>query len=906
MSASRWRGAAVWENGRVIDEAKTNGDGSGLRAYLFTDVVDSVRHWGADGDAMSASLRQHDRLLLHVIAQQGGTVFSTAGDSFGAAFELATNAVDAALQIHQGLAELDWLGPELRVRAGIHVGEAVLRDNNFFGPAVNLAARLSATAHAGQLVISRVVGDLVSHETTDLGQHRLRGIDAEVSVLQVGGGEFPPIRSMPALSSVPTPRSTLVGRLNDARTVRKLLARHRLVTLTGPGGCGKTRLAIEVAAQEADEAPERAVRFVELVRATNRAEVPGAFVDAMGLTMSSLQSPVDQIVHFLGATDTLLVVDNCEHVVDEAAELIDQLLARVHGLRVLATSQEALELDGEAVWRVPQLETGSGSEANRLFIERALAVAPELIVDDFEQRELIAEICRRLEGAPLAIELAAARVRTHSLREIHDRLDERLALLGSSRRRTHGRHQTLAAAVSWSWNLLDDEEQKFLQALSVFSGGFDAADTHAIAGIDPDRALILLDALLAKSLVDRYAADDGTIRFRLLETIRLFVSDLRDQAGETEAVRDRHLDHFLAEQPSLGESSGYDLVGDWRRMREFANLRAAIVHAVDRGRPAAAVDLAARLVEPFGRRGEAAQCLEWLALRDQVDDDELRCLALATSGYLRFAAMMGTDGALGDLRAAIDLADGRPLPGVPLAYVFSASVEVWSEPAEVAFAKVAKAREMAAKGRQPAIDNALVSVVESNLDLALNRPAGVPERNREAIAAAPGFGLRSVLEAELAIALLCLDQVDEAADVVANFCEVSPATSWGYFTELTRAAVQARAESTAAAGRSWVPMARQIIAERPPLTGDCLQLFAWLHWLDGDHDRARLISDEVMGMQTAPTMAPTVIKGLHDWSHAEYEQWFQAKGERLADVDRLLRSFDVMPQLLDEEYARWT
>jgi len=213
---------------------------------------------------------------------------------------------------------------------------------------------------------------------------------------------------------------------------------------------------------------------------------------------------------------------------------------------------------------------------------------------------------------------------------------------------------------------------------------------------------------------------------------------------------------------------------------------------------------------------------------------------------------------------------------------------------------------MAAKGRQPAIDNALVSVVESNLDLALNRPAGVPERNREAIAAAPGFGLRSVLEAELAIALLCLDQVDEAADVVANFCEVSPATSWGYFTELTRAAVQARAESTAAAGRSWVPMARQIIAERPPLTGDCLQLFAWLHWLDGDHDRARLISDEVMGMQTAPTMAPTVIKGLHDWSHAEYEQWFQAKGERLADVDRLLRSFEVMPRLLDEEYARWT
>lgn len=887
-------------------DGETNGDGSGLRAYLFTDVVDSVRHWAADGDAMSSSLRQHDRLLLHAIAQKGGTVFSTAGDSFGAAFELASDAVDAALRIQQELKALAWEGPPLRVRAGIHVGEAVLRDDNFFGPAVNLAARLSATAHAGQLVISRVVADLVNHETQDLGSHRLRGIDAEVNVLQVGVGDFPPIRSMPALSTVPTPRSTLVGRIDDARTVRKLLSRHRHVTLTGPGGCGKTRLAIEVAAQEADEAPDRAVRFVALVGATDAAEVPAAFVDAMGLTMSSLQSPVDQIVHFLGSNETLLVVDNCEHVVDAAADLIDQLLSRVYGLRILATSQEALELDGEAVWRVPQLETGSGSEASRLFIERALAVAPELIVDDFEQLNLIAEICRRLEGAPLAIELAAARVRTHSLREIHDRLDERLALLGSSRRRTHGRHQTLAAAVSWSWNLLDEDEQRFLRALSVFQGGFDAADTYAVAGTSEGEALVLLDALLGKSLVDRYAADDGSVRFRLLETIRLFVAELRNDAGETRMLRDRHLDHFVAEQATLGESSGYDLVGDWRRMREFANLRAAIAHAVETERPGAAVDLAARLVEPFGRRGEAAQCLEWLGLRDQVDDDELRCLALATSGYLRFAAMMGTDGALADLGEAIDLANGRPMPGVPLAYVFSASVRVWSDPPEQVFALVAEGRDMAARGRQPAIDNALVSVVESNLELALNRPHAVPERNRQAIAAAPGFGLRSVLEAELAIALLCLDEVDEAASVVANFCEVSPATSWGYFTELTRVAVQARSESTNAAGRAWIPVAQQIIAERPPLTGDCLQLFAWLHWLDGNHDRAREITDEVMGMQTAPTMAPVVIKGMHDWSHAEYEQWFQAKAERLADIDKLLRSFEVMPRLLDEEYARWS
>lgn len=880
---------------------------TGLRAYLFTDVVGSVRLWSHDAAGMAASLAQHDALVRGAVAANDGVIFSTAGDSFGAAFTRPSVAVAVAQHIVEGLQALDWAGPELFVRSGVHVGESSFRDNNFFGSSVNLAARLSSVASAGQLIVSDAVIQLIDADDialTDLGIHRLRGLDEPVRVHQIGGHTFPPLRSLAQNSVLPTPRSSLIGRADDARTVRKMLARHRLVTLTGPGGCGKTRLAIEVAGQEHDEYPDRQQRFVELVEVTNEDEVAGAFVAALGLTMSSLQSPLDQIVHFLDGTDTMLVVDNCEHVIDSVAGLLDEILARSPRLHVLATSQEALEIDGESVWRVPQLGTGPGSDASRLFIERALDAAPDLEFDDLEQLDLIAEICAHLEGAPLAIELAAARVRTHDLAEIRDRLDERLALLGSSRRRTHGRHQTLAATVGWSYNLLDSSEQAFLRALSVFQGGFDPADVHAIAAMSELDALERLDALLAKSLVDRYTADDGRVRFRLLETIRLFAAERRDEADETAAVRDRHLDHFLAEQESLGESSGYDLRGDWRRMREFANLRAAINHASQVGRPQAAVALAARLVEPFGRRGEAERCLEWLNLTDDLDDD-LRCLALATSGYLRFASMMSSDAALADLQAAIDLADDRPLMGVPLAYVFAASVQVWSEPPGHVFALIAKARQAAVRGRQPDLDGALVSLVESNIELALTRPDLVPERNRAALAAAPNFGLRSVLEAELAIALICLDQVDEAAAVVADFSEVSPATSWGYFTELSRIAVLARSESTQAAGRAWVPKAQQIISQRPPLTGDCLQMFAWLHWLDGDVDRAKLICDEVVGLQAAPTMAPVVIRGVNGWTVAEYETWFQGKAERLADVDKLLRSFEVMPGLLAEEYERW-
>ena len=287
----------------------------------------------------------------------------------------------------------------LEVRAGINVGRSITRNQNFYGTAVNLAARLSAQASGGQLLVSGAVVDALddSGDFVPLGRHLLRGIDDPTDVFQFGNASFPPIRTAGPGMGLPVPRSSLIGRHDDALTVRKLLARHRLLSLSGPGGSGKTRLAIEAAAQEADDQRDLGVHFVGLVEIADDDEVPGAFVDALGLTASSLQSPLDQIVHFLDGGKHLIVVDNCEHVIDGAADIIDQLLARCPDLTVLTTTQEALEIEGEVVWRVPSLVTGPGSGSSRLFIERAEAAGAATDFESVEQLDLVAKVCARLE-----------------------------------------------------------------------------------------------------------------------------------------------------------------------------------------------------------------------------------------------------------------------------------------------------------------------------------------------------------------------------------------------------------------------------------------------------------------------------------------------------------------------------
>jgi class 3 adenylate cyclase len=324
---------------------------TGAVTFLFSDVVGSTRLWAADAEAMSASLRIHDQMLNDTIAKFSGHVFATAGDSFAVAFQRASAAVECAAAIQVSLSKIDWDSwPAISVRIGLHLGEAEERDGNYFGPPVNQAARVMAVAHGGQRVLTDGVRDAAGITATDLGTHTLRDIETPVHLNQLGTEEFPPLGSVgTGIVSLPSPRTSLVGREASVAEVRELIGAHRLVTLTGVGGCGKTRLAIEVAYREAPSRPE-GVWFVDLSTIADERALPGAFAAALALEIRPRTAPIDEIAAYLAPRDALVVVDNCEHLVDEVAEFVDVLLERGPRLRALATSRESLDVEGEFTW----------------------------------------------------------------------------------------------------------------------------------------------------------------------------------------------------------------------------------------------------------------------------------------------------------------------------------------------------------------------------------------------------------------------------------------------------------------------------------------------------------------------------------------------------------------------------
>ena len=495
---------------------------TGAVTFLFSDVVGSTRLWAADAEAMSASLRIHDAIFNDTISEFSGHVFATAGDSFAASFQRASAAVECAAAIQVSLSEIDWgSGPAISVRIGLHLGEAEERDGNYFGPPVNQAARVMAVAHGGQCVLTDGVRDAAGITATDLGRHTLRDIETPVHLNQLGTEAFPPLGSVgTGIVSLPSPRTSLVGRETSVAEVRELICAHRLVTLTGVGGCGKTRLAIEVAYREAPARPE-GVWFVDLSTIADERALPGVFAAAFALEIRPGTAPIDEIAAYLAPREALVVVDNCEHLIDEVAEFIDVLLERGPRLRALATSRESLDIEGEFTWKVPSLRIGADAPAVQLFRERAAAAGAALDLDD-TTTALVVEIVERLDGIPLAIELAAARTRTMELAELRDRLDDRFRLLSGGSRRSRQRQATLEGAVQWSYDLLSEAEQSMLQTLAVFQGGFSAADVAAVAEVRDRTAVDLIDSLAAKSLVDVTRDRGGHLRRRLLETVRLF------------------------------------------------------------------------------------------------------------------------------------------------------------------------------------------------------------------------------------------------------------------------------------------------------------------------------------------------------------------------------------------------
>jgi len=556
---------------------------TGTVTLLLADVEGSTRLWETQPEEMTAAVARLNQTVSEFIAAYGGVrpVEQGEGDSFVAAFARASDAVACALELQRAP-----LAP-IRLRIGVHTGEIQLRDDaNYIGPTINRTARLRDLAHGGQTVLSgateAMVIDRLPEGTwlTDLGTHHLRDLPRPERVVQLCNpdlaNEFPPLRvsSTVVATRLPVQLTSFVGRDAQLTQLRELLAENRVVTLTGAGGVGKTRLAIQVAAQAAGQFGD-GVWYVDLAPITDPELVPVTVARALGLPDQPGRSTMDTLLRFVRDRQMLVVLDNCEHLLDASAALVVALLSGAARLTLLATSREAIGVAGEVSWRVPSLSLAD--EAVELFADRARHARPDFAVSD-DNAATVGEICRRLDGMPLAIELAAARVRALSLAEILEGLRDRFRLLTGGARTAVRRQQALRASVDWSHALLTEPERVLLRRLAVFLGGFDLDAARAVAGggeVERYQVLDQLTLLVDKSLV---VADDsgGRTRYGLLETVRQYALEKLGESGEADVVRSRHRDYYTALAAVLDAPAGSDYE---QRMEqadvEIDNLRAA-------------------------------------------------------------------------------------------------------------------------------------------------------------------------------------------------------------------------------------------------------------------------------------------------------------------------------------------
>lgn len=593
---------------------------TGTVTLLLADVEGSTRLWETQPEEMTAALARLDRTLVDLLSTHGGVrpVEQGEGDSFVVAFARASQAVACALDLQRAP-----LAP-IRLRIGVHSGEVQLRDEgNYVGATINRAARLRDLAHGGQTVVSGTTEDLVADALpadawlTDLGRYELRGIARAERVAQLCQpgirNDFPPLRTSKSAAAehMPVQLTSFVGRDVEIDGVRRTLADDRLVTLTGAGGVGKTRLAIQVAEQVAANFADGAW-YVDLAPITDPDLVPVATAGALGLADQPSRSTTDALIRFVGDRRTLVVLDNCEHLLDAVASLTTALLTACPALTLLATSREPIDVPGEVTWRVPSLSLDDDAVA--LFLDRARRARSDLrIVDD--DVETVKEICRRLDGMPLAIELAAARMRALSLDEIVGSLHDRFRLLTGGRRTAVRRQQTLRASVDWSHALLTESERVLFRRLAAFMGGFDLVAARAVAGdTDIERFQVLdqLTLLVDKSLV---VADNtgGRTRYRLLETVRQYALEKLDESGEADEVRARHRDYYTAMAAALDAPAA---TGHQRRVEqtesELDNLRAAFAWSRERGDIELALQLASSLQPLWLTRGRLREGMSWI------------------------------------------------------------------------------------------------------------------------------------------------------------------------------------------------------------------------------------------------------------------------------------------------------
>ncbi len=634
---------------------------TGTVAFLFTDIEGSTEAWEATSDAMGAAVARLEDLLDDAATRGRRAVEQGAGDSAVLAFDRASDAAAAALAIQQAVAHEPWpTARPLRLRVALHLGEVETgRDGTYRGATMNRCGRLLATAHGGQVVASgsfRSVleesdgsadGALAEASWIDLGSHRLRDIEVPMRIWQMSHSEletqFPPLRTPEGMGlHLPGKPSPLIGRAGDLERLGDLVEVSRVVTVLGSGGSGKTRLAVELAHRAIDDFDD--VAWVDLAKVAD-----GGGVDPLVVAELSLHHGAPdlrrRIVDHLRARRALIVLDNCEHVLAPTASLVDDLVKVSPALRVVATSREPLEVSGEAILRlgplgVPVERDGSdllSSDAGALFAERVSRVRPgrPLAGDDLTAA---GEICRRLDGIPLALELAAARARSMPIAVVADRLEQRFALLIGGSRTAMARQRTLEASVGWSYDLLDGAEQAALRHLATFSGPFDLAAASAVIDVDDADPTDLVASLVDKSLLLEEPADD-VVRFRMLETVRFYARDRSVQAGDATASRDRHLDWARSEVVALAASfEGSHSADALRRTdRIIDEIRVALEWALSVGRQVDVLTTASALGWYWVWRGCASEGGEWLDRAEATlsGDDEVDSQLAARVGFAR-------------------------------------------------------------------------------------------------------------------------------------------------------------------------------------------------------------------------------------------------------------------------------
>lgn len=624
---------------------------AGTITFLFSDIQESTQLWERHPEAMKSNLERHDRLLRDALESHGGRVFKTMGDAFLAAFSTAPGALAAALAAQRALQAEPWEKPApLRVRMALHTGAVVERDGDYFGPPLNRISRLLAIGHGGQVLLSQAAFELARDELPDatilrdLGEHRLADLSRAERIFQLVHpdlqGEFPHLKSLEYLpSNLPTQLTRFIGREQEGADAQRILEQSRLLTLTGPGGVGKTRLALQIGADLLDRFAD-GVWVVELAALGEPSLVAHTAAATLGLREEASRPILATLLDYLQHKSLLLVLDNCEHLVEASAQLAEALLKACAGVKALATGREPLRVAGEMTYPVGPLsfpdvrgdralESLTQYEAVQLFIDRALAIRPDFVVTG-DNAPAVAEICHRLDGIPLALELAVAWVKTLSPEQIAARLDDRFRLLTGGSRGALPRQKTLRATIDWSYALLPENERALLRRLSVFAGGWTLESVEEIADCEVDAAdsgagisrsaspiprlevLGLLAQLVDKSLVAVEQEGGGNTRYRLLETIRHYSHDRLLEADEAEWAQHRHLELCLRLAQEVAQHYP-DPAQAARLEREHDNLRAALDTCVNTRNAEAGLHMAAALWRFWELRGHISEARQRLA-----------------------------------------------------------------------------------------------------------------------------------------------------------------------------------------------------------------------------------------------------------------------------------------------------